>query len=221
MLRLIVQKRGEGFLMISDYENKTDEELIVAIYDESTSDDEKNAITDYLLNKYKNLVKTLAKSMYIIGGDSDDLMQEGMIGLFKAIHDYDPGRDASFYTFARLCIQRQVYTAVEASGRKKHLPLNSSISFDITDSEDGDDMGHLMSDDSPSNNPEAAMIERENLEDIEQMIERELSKFERAVLDLHITGMNYVEIARVLKRDDKSVDNALQRIKSKLKKLRR
>ena len=108
--------------MNSDYEQYTDEELIVRLRD----GEEK--ITDYIMDKYKNLVKSKAKSMYILGADREDLIQEGMIGLFKAIRDYDIGRDASFFTFADLCVSRQMYTAVQAAGRKKHSPLNTYIS---------------------------------------------------------------------------------------------
>ena len=107
--------------MGSDYEQYTDEELIVRLRD----GEEK--ITDYIMDKYKNLVKSKAKSMYILGADREDLIQEGMIGLFKAIRDYDIGRDASFFTFADLCVSRQMYTAVQAAGRKKHSPLNTYI----------------------------------------------------------------------------------------------
>ena len=109
--------------MYEDYQGSTDEELI-----DRLRQGEKQ-ITDYIMDKYKNLVRRKAKSMYILGADSDDLIQEGMIGLFKAIRDYDAGRDASFYTFADLCISRQMYTAVQASRREKHAPLNSYISL--------------------------------------------------------------------------------------------
>ncbi|MDE7015141.1 MAG: sigma-70 family RNA polymerase sigma factor, partial [Kineothrix sp.] len=105
------------------YGQCSDEELILRL-----RDGEEN-ITDYIMEKYKNLVKSKAKSMYILGADSDELIQEGMIGLFKAIRDYDSGRDASFFTFADLCISRQMYTAVQASRRQKHAPLNSYISL--------------------------------------------------------------------------------------------
>ena len=100
------------------YSGATDEELIDRLRDGETG------IIDYLMDKYKNLVRHKAKTMYILGGDNDDLIQEGMIGLFKAVRDYDSGRDASFYTFAELCVSRQMYTAVQASSRKKHAPLN-------------------------------------------------------------------------------------------------
>lgn len=199
-----------------DLKENTDEQNIALLYDEDCTEELKNEINSFLLNKYKGLVKNQAHSMFIIGGDNDDLIQEGMIGLFKAIKDYDPGRDASFFTFAKLCVQRQMYTAVEASGRKKHMPLNTYISFG-GNSEEESDIENTLSDESGKSDPEAILIAKENIDDLENAIEKSLSKFEKSVLDLHMTGMNYTEIANVLKRDDKSVDNALQRIKGKLK----
>ncbi len=159
--------------------------------------------------------------MYILGADSDDLIQEGMIGLFKAVRDYDSGRDASFFTFADLCISRQMYTAVQASGRQKHAPLNSYISLYghvASGSEQGEEaqLLNLLSSKAELS-PEEMMIDKENVKSLEQTIERELSTFEKQVLDLYLTGMSYVQIAKVLGRDGKSADNALQRIKGKLK----
>ena len=198
----------------------TDEELIDRLRDGDAH------ITDYIMNKHKNLVRKKAKSMYILGADNDDLIQEGMIGLFKAVRDYDAGRDASFYTFADLCISRQMYNAVQASRREKHAPLNTYISLyaDMTETEGGQHgngsgmklLNTIAS--AVETNPEQLMIDRENVADIEAMIEKELSSFEKQVLDLYLTGMSYSQIARVLSRDEKSTDNALQRLKSKLRK---
>lgn len=199
----------------SEYELHSDEELIDRIRDGEEE------ITDYIIDKYKNLVRKKAKSMFILGADKDDLIQEGMIGLFKAIRDYDAGRDASFLTFADLCVSRQMYTAVQASGREKHAPLNSYISLyaDITEKNDGEESGNLLQVlmAKEESNPEKLMIEKENLETIEAMIEKELSSFEKQVLDLYMTGMSYAQIAKVLGRDVKSTDNALQRLKAKMK----
>lgn len=205
--------------MQHDYADYSDEELIVRLRDGE------EAITDYIMDKYKNLVRSKAKSMYILGADNEDLIQEGMIGLFKAVRDYDSGRDASFFTFADLCVSRQMYTAVQASGRKKHIPLNSYVSFYSSGTEAG--QGENDGEELPILNvmraeggksPEELLIDRENLEGLERMIEKELSGFEKQVLDLYVTGMSYSQIAKVLGRDEKSTDNALQRIKSKLKK---
>ena len=121
---------------VQKYQNESDEVLI-----ERLRDGERD-ITDFIMNKYKNLVRSKAKSMYILGADTEDLIQEGMIGLFKAIRDYDAGRDASFYTFAELCISRQMYTAVQASNRKKHMPLNSYISlYGTGENDNGENVG--------------------------------------------------------------------------------
>lgn len=204
--------------MYSGYEKYSDEELIVQLRDGE------RGVTDYIMEKYKNLVKSKAQSMYILGADREDLIQEGMIGLFKAIRDYDTGRDASFFTFADLCVSRQMYTAIQAAGRLKNAPLNSYVSLyvDYTqkmDGESGEEMKLINSLISPSEqNPEALLIDRENVEHIEEVIQTELSAFEKQVLDLYLTGMKYGQIAKVLGRDDKSTDNALQRIKSKIRK---
>lgn len=198
------------------YEELSDTELLELLRD----GDEK--VTDYILDKYKYLVKSKAKSMYILGADSEDLIQEGMIGLFKAIRDYDCGRDASFMTFADLCISRQMYNAVSASGRKKHMPLNTYISLSETvKDEDGIDINVSFGDSIANDlveNPEALVIAKENVEAIENWIDEELSQFEKQALELYLTGMNYVHIAKVLGRDEKSTDNALNRAKNKIKK---
>ena len=196
--------------MVNEYAKYSDEELIVQLRDGD------HAITDYIMEKYKNLVRSKAQSMYILGADREDLIQEGMIGLFKAIRDYDTGRDASFFTFADLCVSRQMYTAIQA-------PLNSYISIyaDYSRQEEGEsseEVKLINSLISPlEKNPEELLIDRENVERIEQMIERELSPFEKQVLDLYLTGMSYGQIAKVLGRDDKSTDNALQRVKAKIR----
>ena len=184
--------------------------------------DGENHITDYIMDKYKNLVRNKAKSMYILGADTEDLIQEGMIGLFKAIRDYDSGRDASFFTFADLCISRQMYTAIQASGRQKHGPLNTYISL-YSSQEQGEDANeeaelvNVLAAES-DRNPEELLIDKENVQILERTIEKELSAFEKQVLDLHLTGMSYTQIAKVLGKDEKATDNALQRIKTKLRK---
>lgn len=198
------------------YEELTDAELLIRCRDGQSD------ITDYLMEKYKDLVKIKAKSMFILGADNDDLIQEGMIGLFKAIRDYDAGRDASFYTFAELCISRQIYTAVQASRRQKHIPLNNYISLYGNVSENTDDDEKYLIDalqPTGDRSPEELVIDRENMDVLEQRIDESLSPFEKQVLDLYVTGMSYVQIARVLGRDEKSTDNALQRLKGKIKKI--
>lgn len=200
---------------MQNFEQVTDEELIVRLRDGE------GQITDYIMEKYKNLVRSKAGSMYILGADRDDLIQEGMIGLFKAIRDYDSGRDASFFTFAELCISRQMYSAVQAAGRMKHIPLNSYISLYGSSTESGEEengaMVEILAD--KGLNPEDLVIDKENVEQLEKRMEQELSSFEKQVLDLHITGMSYSQIAKVLSRDEKSTDNALQRVKNKIRKM--
>lgn len=181
----------------------SDEELIARLRD---GQDE---IMDYLMDKYKHLVRKKAKVMFLIGGDTDDLIQEGMIGLFKAIRDYRPEKESSFYHFAELCISRQMYTAIEASNRKKHAPLNSYVS--LSEPESGG-IGELL-----ETSPEQMMIDRENVAQIKERIEKSLSDMEKKVLAYYMQGMNYVQIAEIMERSPKSIDNALQRIKNKLK----
>ena len=203
--------------MKEEYQQYSDEELMMHLRDGE------DGIIDFIMNKYKNLVRSKAKSMYILGADGDDLIQEGMIGLFKAIRDFDSGRDASFFTFADLCISRQMYTAVQASRRQQHIPLNTYISLNAAtgrnDGRNEEDMslGNILALKSDQS-PEEMVIDKENVEQLEKTIEKELSSLEKQVLDLYLTGMSYTQIAKVLGRDEKSTDNALQRIKNKLRK---
>ncbi len=197
-----------------DYSHATDEELILRLREGETP------VTDFIMDKYKNLVRSKAKSMFILGADNEDLIQEGMIGLFKAIRDYDSGRDASFYTFADLCVSRQMYTAVQAAGRQKHTPLNSYVSL-YTNMSDAEGEEAILVDALQSavdKSPEELFFDKENVAALEDKIDSTLSAFEKQVLDLYITGMSYIQIAKVLGKDEKSTDNALQRIRSKIKK---
>ncbi len=200
----------------SKFSGMDDEQLILQIHDGGDVD-----IIDHIMNKYKDMVRKKAASMYILGADRDDLIQEGMIGLFKAVRDYDPGRDASFSTFADLCVSRQMYSAIKSLSRKKHAPLNSYISI-YASREDAEQEAEVSLEDileSDSNLiPEQYVIDQENLKALEQNIEKELSDLERQVLDLYITGMSVRNIAKVLGRDEKSTDNAMQRVRTKLKK---
>lgn len=198
------------------YEQATDEELIHRLRDGEAP------VMDYICEKYKPLVRSKAKSMFILGGDNEDLIQEGMLGLFKAVRDYDSGRDASFFTFADLCISRQMYTAVQASQRKKHVPLNTYISLysDMNDQTDNDamDLAQALAD-KAQQDPEKLFLDKERVDYLEKTIDKELSSFEKEVLDLYLTGMSYSQIAKVLGREEKATDNALQRLKSKIKKM--
>ena len=185
------------------YEKMTDEQLIQKLRDGD------NRIVDYIMEKYKNLVRKEANAMYLLGGENEDLIQEGMIGLFKAVKNYDDEKNASFSTFASLCVKRQIYTTVTASKRKKHGPLNNYISlFNEQGEED-----QFMEEDT---NPEQVLIQKENISDYYKKIETKLSSFEKDVMELYLSGENYVEIAVKLDKPKKSIDNAIQRIRRKL-----
>lgn len=197
---------------MSCYGDMTDEELIYQLRNG------KQEIMDYIMDKYKYLVRKRANAMFLIGGETEDLIQEGMIGLFKAIRDFRVERESSFYHFADICVSRQIYNAVEASRRKKHQPLNTYVSFHAQDSESGElflDM--LMAKD--SENPEQLLIDKENAVAMEQKIQKTLSSMEKEVMDYCLQGLNYRQIAKIMNRHPKVIDNALQRIKGKLGKL--
>lgn len=195
--------------MHEDYTRCTDEELLIRLRDGESG------ITDHIMNKYKNLVRSKAKSMYILGADSEDLIQEGMIGLFKAIRDYRTDKDTSFYHFAELCVTRQMYTAVEASRRKKHTPLNTYVPLDAG-GEGQDDI--LLSIGQPGTlDPETLFISQENVRQLLKQVNERLSRMERQVLALYLEGMNYHQIADYMGKSPKSIDNALQRIRSKIR----
>ena len=200
---------------MTDYEKKTDEELIMDFRGGDT------AIMDYLLEKYKPMVKKKAKAMYLLGGDSDDLIQEGMIGLFKAVRDYDSAQEASFGTFAQICVTRQLYSAIRASRRKKHLPLNSYISlYDNEEiSEEKESELIQIQNIASTNTPEDLVIHKESEDSFMNELEGNLSELERKVLYLHLLGTDYRTIAKLLGKSPKAVDNALQRIKTKAEEL--
>lgn len=186
---------------MNDWNNFSDEELIRRLRAGEDS------IEEYLLEKYKPFVKSRSRVLFLVGGDREDLIQEGMIGLFKAIRDFDPEKGAYFSAFAKLCVERQLYTAIEAAGRLKNAPLNAYISL----SEETD---HLM-----DRGIEEAVIERASLLQLCEKLKDHLSPMEKEVLDLYLEGRDYTEIARLIGKPDKSVDNTLQRIKSKIKKI--
>ena len=201
---------------MADYQEMSDEQLI----EQLRSGD--SGVMDYILDKYKPLVRKKANAVFLIGGETDDLIQEGMIGLFKAVRDYDCGRDASFYTFADLCISRQMYTAVQASQRLKHTPLNTYVSLDShgRTEEDRDPETQTLAElltDKTGRNPEELFLDKERVAYLEKRIATELSELERQVLDLYITGMSYTQIAKVLRRSEKATENALTRAKQKIR----
>ena len=191
---------------MKQYDKIKDEELIFRFKQGETE------ILDYLMEKYKNMVRKKARAMFLIGGDNDDLIQEGMIGLFKAVREYQPEKEASFQTFARICVDRQIYNAIQNSNRQKHQPLNSYISLS---QEDGENEEHLP--DMWVENPESIIIDQENVRDLEQEITCTLSPMENQVLDYYLGGNGYTEIAKIMGKTPKSIDNALQRIRGKIK----
>ena len=193
--------------MMDEYQTCTDEELIVRLRAGE------NVISDYLMEKYKDLVRRRANAMYLIGGEKDDLIHEGMIGLFKAVRDYQPDRKTSFQTFAGLCIERQIYSAIQGSNRQKHLPLNTYVSLSAEEEENT--MGEQWAE-----NPEAIVIDRENVRILEEEIKKLLSPLENTVLSYYLDGYNYVQIGEILGKSPKSMDNALQRIRTKIRNYR-
>lgn len=186
------------------YDTISDEELIVRLRGGESG------ISDYLMEKYKGLVKKKARAMFLIGGDTDDLIQEGMIGLFKAVQDYSPEREASFQTFARLCIDRQLYNAIQTSKRQKHQPLNSYVSLSTEEAGEHDKELWMA-------NPETIIIDQENTRALQDVIRRQLSAMENKVLDCYLEGCGYVQIAELLGKSPKAIDNALQRIRAKIR----
>lgn len=195
---------------MSKYDRMTDEQLIRKLHEGEKE------ITDFIMNKYKGLVIKEAKAMYLLGGENDDLIQEGMIGLFKAIQNYDVKQESSFYSFAKLCVSRQMYSAIEASKRKKHHPLNSYVSF-YEDSEEGRVIDTIEA--GVESDPEQLFLGKEWASKLEKELDEQLSALEKRVLYLHLMGTDYKTIASLIDKSPKTVDNALQRIKSKVEKI--
>ena len=201
---------------MSKYDRMTDEQLLC---------DYKNGnqeIMDYLMVKYKSMVRKKARAMYLLGGENEDLIQEGMIGLIKAVRDFDVTQKTSFSSFAELCVSRQMYSAIEASNRKKHLPLNSYVSL----YEDSEQVGEGRSlplidtiESSKENDPEVLYFGKAYTEAFAEQLKELLSPLENHVLYLHLMGTDYRTIAELLGKSPKSVDNALQRIKTKAQKI--
>ncbi len=196
------------------YEEMTDEQIV-----QLAQAGEEPALV-YLLNKYKNFVRSKARSYFLIGADHEDIVQEGMIGLFKAIRDYREDRLSSFRAFAELCITRQIITAIKTATRQKHIPLNSYVSLNkpIYDEESDRTLLDVITEVYLAN-PEDVLINREDMSLIEVRIAQSLSPLERQVLAKYLQGKSYQEISRDMKRQIKSIDNALQRVKRKLAKI--
>ena len=198
-----------------DLKQCSDEELIVRYRDGDTD------AMDFIFERYKHLVRKKAKAMFLAGGDNDDLIQEGMIGLYKAIRDYNTDREASFATFASMCINRQMITAVAASNRKKNMQLNTYVSYYMPAGGDEDSDMRLVDilQSQTELNPEKLLIDKEHNWDLKSRLKEVLSTFEQQVLTYYLEGMDYTAIAKKMQKPPKSVDNALQRIRSKAARL--
>ncbi|MBE5923551.1 MAG: RNA polymerase sporulation sigma factor SigH [Lachnospiraceae bacterium] len=196
--------------MTSNYDILTDEQLI----DEIRNGNEE--ATEYLIKKYSPLVVKSTRTLFLIGADSEDLTQEGMIGLFKAIQSFKQDNNASFFTFAQLCIKRQIYTAIKASNREKHSPLNSYISIYASSGESDIELIENLEADR-SSDPEHVILNKENVLRVNELLTSRLSKMEQAVLPMYLEGLSYNDIAAKLGKSTKSIDNAISRIREKLK----
>ena len=197
----------------SEFDEKLDEEVVLEAKNGNVRAQE------YLRSKYENFVKSKAKSYFLIGADKEDIYQEGMIGLYKAIRDFKPDKLTSFKAFAELCVTRQIITAIKTATRQKHIPLNTYVSLNKPIYEEESDRtlldvlaGFRITD------PEELVISQEQMEHIEGEISKVLSDLELEVLTSYLDGKSYQEIACDLDRHAKSIDNALQRVKRKLEK---
>ena len=198
------------FFSTNKYSNLTDEQIVTEI-----KQGDEYALS-YLLEKYKELVNMKVGKYFMVGAEKEDIMQEGMIGLFKAIKSFDPEKQNSFKTFANLCIERQLITAIKTSNRQKHIPLNSYLSLNATAYDDDDDSvvldtfnANIMED------PLDMITKKEYYNSVENAIDKALSNFEKQVLQKYMQGDSYVKIAEDLDAPVKSIDNAIQRIRKK------
>ena len=214
----MLENTSENILNENEQSSKTifslsDEEKIVLAQNGSSE------ATEYILNKYKKYVKVKARSYYLMGADNDDIVQEGMIGLFKAIRDFRPNKLNSFRSFAELCITRQIITAIKKASRNKHVPLNTYVSLDkpIFDQEGEYTLLDMIVEKS-NQSPESIIFDQEKTQIMYQYMEKSLSQFEQEVFRAYVNGKNYQEIAIILNKPAKSIDNALQRLKRKLEK---
>ena len=199
-------------MILKKYDDLTDEELFDLIRQKDRE------AMDFLISKYRVMVKSKARTYFIIGGDTEDLIQEGMIGLYNAIRDYDKDK-SKFSTFAEVCVSRQILTAIKAASRKKHMPLNTYISLNnpvVFDSEEDNASFLDIIKNSSTLNPESLIIGEESKNSLIAHIYTSLSKMEKEILFLYLSGRSYSEIAEMTNKNEKSVDNALQRVKKKL-----
>lgn len=207
----MIEQQNNVYYKTNEYENMPDEEVVKLI---KQGDDD--AFT-YLCNKYKDIINVKVSKYYIIGAERDDTVQEGMIGLFKAIKSYDETKQNSFKTFANICVERQLITAIKSSNRQKHQPLNSYLSLNNSayDNDDNDEELINTFDSKTIEDPLDTVMKKEYIAHIENTIDKTLSGFEKQVLNRYIKGESYVDIAAKLDAPVKSVDNAIQRIRKK------
>ena len=197
--------------MGKDYSKLTDNELVNLA---QSGDD---FAMETVIGKYKDFVKNKSRAYFLIGADRDDIIQEGMLGLFKAVRDFKGDKQASFRSFAELCVTRQMITAVKTATRQKHTPLNNYVSLNkpVYEDETEKTLIDLLSA-RYNSDPEMILIDSENYGDTNEKIQNMLSAFENEVLKMYINGQSYQEIARIMEKEPKSIDNALQRIKKKV-----
>ena len=200
------------FFSINEYGKMTDEEIIKEI-----RNGDKQALT-YLMNKYKEIVNLKVGKYFMVGAEKEDIIQEGLIGLFKAIKTFNAEKNNTFKTFANMCIERQLITAIKSSNRQKHMPLNSYLSLNMSAYDNEEESGAELMDTFDSKtieDPLETIINKEYYDEIEKSIDKTLSQFEKQVLDRYMKGESYVTIAKRLDSPVKSVDNAIQRIRKK------
>ena len=208
-----VHTMAASFAGTQDYHDMNDEDVVLLCREGDS------VAVEFLLNKYKNFVRSKARSYFLIGADHEDIVQEGMIGLYKAIRDFRPEKLSSFRAFAELCITRQIITAIKTATRQKHIPLNSYVSLNKPLYDDESDRTLMdVCAEGHSANPEEMLISQEDLAGIHRRIDEVLSGLEQEVLTAYLAGKSYQEIADNLGRHVKSIDNALQRVKRKLEK---
>jgi RNA polymerase sporulation-specific sigma factor len=198
---------------LNKYDEYTDEELISMMRGQDA-----DGIMEHLMEKYKPLVRKKTNAMYLIGGETEDLIQEGMIGLFKAVRDFREDKDSSFCHFAKLCIDRQLYSALSASNRKKHQPLNTYVSLSAEEAENGVPLENFLA--GGEDNPEDVVIRQELWSEFQKKLWDNLSNMEQRVLRLYLDGNSYIQIAERMDKTPKSVDNALSRIRQKIENLK-
>ena len=202
--------KQDFFTYKAEYNEKTDEELVKMIKNGNQEP------LEYLLNKYKDLVNAKVSKYFIIGAEREDMIQEGLIGLFKAVRNFDPDKQNSFSSFANLCVKRQMITAIKTSNRQKHIPLNSSVSLNNAVYDEDDDTSFMdVLNANTVEDPLDTITKKEYYKFIEGKIDKELSEFEKKVLYRLARGESYVSIADKLDAPVKSIDNAIQRIRKK------